>query len=822
MAGAFIFSQISGATTTEMSTIKQWREAWFPKDDKAQKEKRAEIQILEASNLTVFNKNAWGGAITLGNERIEHGICVDALNRLLVTLPKPAKKFTALVGIDNNDDTRRGAAAGKGTVTFHVIANGKELLKTEVITLAKSPQKIEVPLNGATEFELKVDIVEDRQHDQAVWGKPTVEFNDGTTILLDTIGISKEMMAQTPFSFIYNGKLSSELLPTWKRTVADLKIDDKRTLRTITYKDPTTGLVCEAQAVMFEEFPAIDWVLWFRNEGTADTPILEQVNTMNVKFPVAENEQVVMHRSLGSSCANTDFQPVVEDMPAGKEVVFAPVGGRSSNGILPFYKVQWANGGICVAIGWSGEWKASVARRGDIEVKTGMETIRTILHPGENIRMPRVLIVHYEGSDHQRGNNHYRRIVLKHYMPKAEGKLAFPIIAKNSAWDELRNTNEKNQMDILRAAKKAGLEGYWLDAYWFEGYFPDGVGNWQIPIEKTVRAKDFPNGLKPIYEECKKLGLKFILWFEPERVGAGTFIDVNYPHWVLRFNNEPGGLFNLGDDTARKWITDYLCQCIEAYNLDVLRIDFNIEPLVFWRNNDAPDRQGMNEIKFVMGLYQMWDEIIAKFPNIFIDNCASGGRRIDLETNMRSLPMWRSDYNDNNVMRGDAIADQGMTMGLTPFMPLNTGPVWKTDPYWWRCASSGGPVVYWDLRKQDYSIEECKLAVKESQELRPYILGDFYHLTENNVDPKSWVGWQYHRPVEDDGYAVFFRRHDCPFSMMDASFRGVSPEKKYEVGYYYGYTLDKKETLTGKELQNFSVSIPKKQSSVLIRYEVKK
>ena len=611
------------------------------------------------------------------------------------------------MGIDNNDDTRRGAAAGKGTVTFHVICGKKELLKTEVITLAKSPQKIEVPLDGATEFELKVDIVEDRLHDQAVWGKPTVEFTDGTTMLLDTLGLSKETMSRIPFSFVYGGKPSSELLPTWKRTVADSKIDDKRTLRTITYKDPSTGLVCEAKAVMFEEFPAIDWVLWFRNEGSADTPVLEQVNTMDVKFPVTENEQVMMHRSLGSSCANTDFQPIVEDLPAGKEVVFAPAGGRSSNGILPFYKVQWTNGGVCVAIGWSGEWKASVARRGGIEVKTGMETIHTILHPGESIRMPRVLVVHYEGSDHQRGHNLYRQVFLKYYLPKVKGNPVFPIMAHPASYDELRNSNETNMLEVIRATKKAGYEGYWLDAYWFEGYFSEGVGNWQIPIEKTVRAKDFPNGLKPLYEECEKLSLKFILWFEPERVAAGTYLDGAYPKWVLRLGNTPGGIFNLGDPEARKWMTDYLSQCIEAYHLDVLRIDFNIDPLPYWRSNDAPDRQGMNEIKYMMGLYQMWDEFIAKYPNIFIDNCASGGRRIDLETNMRSIPMWRSDYNDNNVRRGDPIADQGMTMGLGIFMPINTGPAWRTDPYYWRCASSSGPIGYWDPRKGGYSIEEC-------------------------------------------------------------------------------------------------------------------
>jgi alpha-galactosidase len=500
------------------------------------------------------------------------------------------------------------------------------------------------------------------------------------------------------------------------------------------------------------------------------------------------------------------------------EATFTAGGGRSSNGTLPFYKVQWTGGGVCVGIGWSGQWKATVARRDGVTVKTGIEQVHTILHPGENIRMPRVLVVHWDGDDPQRANNFYHRLAIQCYTPRIEGKSVFPIMAHCSAWDELRNANEKNQLDILRACKKAGLEGYWLDAYWFEGYFGEGVGNWAIPIEKTVRKKDYPNGLKPLYEECQKLGLKFVLWFEPEHVSPGTWLDVNYPQWVLRVNQGVGGLYNLGDPEARQWMTDYLCQCIAAYHLDVLRIDCNGDPLSAWRANDAPNRQGMNEIRYVMGLYQMWDDIRAKFPHLFIDNCASGGRRIDLETNMRSIPMWRSDCNDTPGL-GDPMADQGMTMGLTPFMPINSGPVSKTDPYCWRCGSSGGPIAYWDPRKNNYSIEESKQAVAESQELRPYALGDFWQLTENNLDPRVWVGWQYHRPAEDDGYAVFFRRQDCPYSTMDASLRGVSADKKYEVRYYHGYAMDKKEVRTGKELQNLAVDIPKRQGSLLIRYE---
>lgn len=59
--------------------------------------------------------------------------------------------------------------------------------------------------------------------------------------------------------------------------------------------------------------------------------------------------------------------------------------------------------------------------------------------------------------------------------------------------------------------------------------------------------------------------------------------------------------------------------------------------------NDADDRKGITEIKHIMGLYRLWDALLERFPHLIIDNCASGGRRIDIETLRRSVPLWRSD-----------------------------------------------------------------------------------------------------------------------------------------------------------------------------------
>ena len=74
----------------------------------------------------------------------------------------------------------------------------------------------------------------------------------------------------------------------------------------------------------------------------------------------------------------------------------------------------------------------------------------------------------------------------------------------------------------------------------------------------------------------------------------------------------------------------------------------------------------MSEIRHIEGLYRFWDYLLARFPNMVIDNCASGGRRLDLETTSRSIPLWRTDYN-----YGEPNGYQNHTHSLNMFLPLN-------------------------------------------------------------------------------------------------------------------------------------------------------
>jgi len=87
--------------------------------------------------------------------------------------------------------------------------------------------------------------------------------------------------ADPPFSFTYGGEPSSKLLPTWIRSV-ESKEEEGRTRITSRWTDPKTGLGVTADVTLFKDYPAVDWVLYFENTGSKDTPIIENVNAVDL------------------------------------------------------------------------------------------------------------------------------------------------------------------------------------------------------------------------------------------------------------------------------------------------------------------------------------------------------------------------------------------------------------------------------------------------------------------------------------------------------------------------------------------------------------
>ncbi len=804
------------ASPAEVEAMHDWLSAALAGRARSGAGPRIEINVRRQDhNVLRFGRSCMETPIRIGQRDFKHGLGVHAVSEIVVTLPSDAKRFKAWVGIDNNFDTQ-----GKnGSVCFSVKVGGKALVTTPVVKGGESPKEIDVELpQGTSLMLLKVsDGGDGVSHDQADWADACLVMQDGSVRWLDENQSDMLLMKEViPFTFMYGGSPSSALLGSWERKVETKDCPDRTEYR-VTWTDPKTGLCVTAVAGAFKRYPAVEWLLTFENTGSADTPILEKVQAVDAGLATGYvRKPGILHRLEGDACGDRSFFPVDGVLEGGKTIRMAPTAGRPSNTTaFPFFNFEYEGCGLITAIGWSGQWAASFERAdtGPTRLKAGMELTHLLLHPGEKIRTPRILLMSWKG-DRVAAHNRFRRLMLFHYVPKQDGRPArLPFVSQcfdRYSWSAAVPDwgTERGQIAAAKFAQSIGCTHHWLDAAWFVGGFPNGVGNW------FCKPKEFPNGLKPVGDACHQMGLKFVLWFEPERVAPGTEIAREHPDFV--FGGAKGGLFKLNDPAARKWLTELLSKRIGEFGIDIYRNDFNIDPLGYWRANDTPDRQGMTEIRYVEGHYQMWDELLSRHPGLQIDNCASGGRRIDLETCMRSLPLWRS---DTSCSAGHPEWNQVQTIGLSQYIPFHTACGWTPEPYDFRSSATGGAICQWAYLDPNFPLEQAKAVMAEAKENSIYWYGDFYPLTSCTLNSDHWAAYQFHRPDMNAGLVLVFRRAESNYTALGANLRAVKADTTYRVEFVDQAMKKTVRTMTGKELsESMELRVPQKGSSVVIRY----
>jgi alpha-galactosidase len=329
-----------------------------------------------------------------------------------------------------------------------------------------------------------------------------------------------------------------------------------------------------------------------------------------------------------------------------------------------------------------------------------------------------------------------------------------------------------------------------MDAGWYPRNAWPETGTWEVDRER------FPRGLKAISDYVHARGMELIVWFEPERVTKGSWLAEHHPEWILgdgknRPGGTGGGLFNLGDPAAAAWMLERVDRIMTEEGVDLYRQDFNMDPLGCWRANDAADRQGITEIRHVTGYLAYWDELLRRHPGMFIDSCASGGRRNDLETLRRAVPLLRSDYQSFTADPGYAHGNQGHTYGLSAWIPyhgqgLYFGPddfLYAARSYLSLCYGVGADVRIGPngLRRSDVDWAVIRKAQDDFRRVAAYMLGDFYPLTAYSLDDRDWMAWQFDDPEAGAGMVQAFRRKDSPFLAARFPLHGLDPAATYEV-----------------------------------------
>jgi alpha-galactosidase len=339
----------------------------------------------------------------------------------------------------------------------------------------------------------------------------------------------------------------------------------------------------------------------------------------------------------------------------------------------------------------------------------------------------------------------------------------------------MENANEENQKMFLGRYLEKGikLDYWWMDAGWYVNGKEHGwprTGTWEIDTDR------FPRGFRPITDEAHEKGVRIIVWFEPERVTPGTWLYEEHPDWLVGPDGEQK-LLNMGNDDARQWLTDHVYGLLTDQGIDLYRQDFNIDPLAYWRANDGPDRQGATENHYVSGYLSYWDELRRRHPGLLIDSCASGGRRNDVETLRRAVPLLRSDY------IFEPTGQQCHTYCLSYWVPFYGTGVIATDDYTARSAmATTSLTLCWDLRREDLPYDLLRKLVQLWRQTAPYRLqGDYYPLTAYSRDSAAWMGWQFDCPQMGSGIVEMFRRPDSPYEVGRCQLRGLEPEGVYRV-----------------------------------------
>jgi alpha-galactosidase len=646
-----------------------------------------------------------------------------------------------------------------------------------------------------------------------------------------------------PFSFKYGGKDSAQLLAAWQFAH---KAGDGTNgqVQLYSYTDPATRLTITAEVRLYPEFPGVaDWVLKLRNDGDFDTPIIEDILPLHWAIAASPGDCYLRH-AQGSSADVDDFKPLMAHFAAGNSDHLENPWGRSSTGdSLPFFNLQTGDHGLIEAIGWTGSWKADFDYSADgktITMSSGMVATHLRLHPGEEIRSPRIVLMSWTGGDWQEAQNHWRRLLFAHYTPQENGQpMRGPILF--GSWGSEPIADKLAYIKWVHD-HKIPVELYAVDAGWYGASV--GLENdptnplwnpwWKNRGDWFPSPLYYPNGIHPLGAALKADHLGFSLWVEPETTMPGKKIVKDHPDWFLHRPSEssthPTLLADLGNPAARQGLTDMLSDFITDFGITWYRQDFNQGPAEFWQAADTPDRIGMTEIGHIEGLYKMWDDLLARHPALRFDNCASGGRRLDIEMMSRSFSVWRTDLGFE-----DTLAEQAQTQALAYWVPENMGfETFSGTSPWKQPGPYSTPLSLYLMRlgydagygigpgaagvDNDAWVAWVKQAIDEYREVQPYFFADFYPLLPYSRDAETWTAWQWDRPENKDGLIMLLRRPSSPFASIEVRPRHLNPNAIYEVEIRTTYDHAALEKMKGSELAHLAIQLPDAPGSALIFY----
>ena len=616
-----------------------------------------------------------------------------------------------------------------------------------------------------------------------------------------------------PLTFKLNGNpvsgIPAGFHPVMRRELLDANIS--RT--TITGRCPDCGLEIKAEYTEYRDFPVTEWVAYFTNTSDNNSGILSDIRIADGIF--TGTDPVLTHGN-GDNCNESGYE-FFTDPVNGDPIVMAPTDGTPCNGAFPYLRLMFVEYGLNIAVGWPAQWEAGFApAEGGVSFYARQQRCHMYLKPGETIRTPRVTIMGFTGGE-DRGRNLWRRWYFAHILPREAGQPLPPKLCLHT-WaiegkPEFTATTEENQIHGISEYMRKGYKPdiWWIDAGWYKCDFDwPRIGTWTHDVER------YPNGLDPVGKFCDDNDIQLLLWFEPERVRKGEWLDVNHPEWLIADYRNPEGdrLLNLGDPECCEWLIDHIDGLIKRYHVRIYRQDFNYCPLHNWIGAEAEDRIGAVENAHVQGYLHYWDELLFRNPGLWIDSCASGGRRNELETMRRAVALHYTD-----VGYGNHLIKQKQHREMFEWMPYFRAHTMNWDNAEGDYVNGGKPVdnfayqnalapavtsmfEYYDPQEKiDIGIRFEPVWRRAADIM---LHGDYYPLTECKKDNTMFYAMQFDDPDRRIGFIQVIRN-------TKVAEDSITLHPKFGAGEYTFENMETGETkvMQGFGLENgFTVTLP--------------
>ncbi len=215
-----------------------------------------------------------------------------------------------------------------------------------------------------------------------------------------------------------------------------------------------------------------------------------------------------------------------------------------------------------------------------------------------------------------------------------------------NVWEAVYFDHDTDRLlDLAERAAAVGVERYVLDDGWFGSRRDDhsGLGDW------VVSPQVWPNGLHPLVDRVRGLGMQFGLWFEPEMVNPDSDVARAHPDWVMSARREwpveyrYQQVLNLAVEGAYQHVKGQMLAILDEYDIGYLKWDHNRD-LIEAGSQHEGGRAAVHA--HTLAFYRLLDELRAAHPGLEIESCSSGGARVDLGVLERTDRVWVSDNID--------------------------------------------------------------------------------------------------------------------------------------------------------------------------------